>query len=432
MQKGSTVQDGTLIKSITARQIDSDRGHPGVEVTVTTRSGAVGVAVATAGVSVGVHEVQFAYDGGTRYGGRGVQVAVNRVEETIAPALIGMDATRQTEVDDAIIALDPSPNKTQLGGNATAATSAAVLKAGAAALGIPLYQHIGGVNAVTLPVPGIICLVGSDRYGGGGSESGGKPSHALMCYGYDTFSDAHYAAWQLSRTYADLMSERFGVSARYGHYSVPPGTVSHDKELWDVMVEAIERDGQTGRIGIQVDVAAGTYYEKDKDRYVGLFDATDKTRDELIELYVWMADNYPFVIMEDPLDEVDYEGHAILTAKLPHVETVGDDLYTTNPERLQMGIDHKSTDAILLKVNQIGTISESFNVVRMAYRAGMGVMPCDSRGEGPSIADYSVGLGTGHLREGALGHVGNRFLAIESELGSRAHFAGIEGLTLER
>lgn len=426
------MQDGTLIKSITARQIDSDRGHPGVEVTVTTRSGAVGVAVATAGVSVGIHEVQFVYDGGERYNGKSVLKAVQHVEEIIAPAIIGMDASRQTEVDDAIIALDPTPNKAKLGGNATAATSAAVLKAGAAALGIPLYQHIGGVNAVTLPVPGIICLVGSDRYGGGGSESGGKPSHALMLYGYDSFSEAHYAAWHLSGTYAELMRQRFGISARYGHYSVPPGTVSHDKELWDVMVEAIERDGQTGRVGIQVDVAAGTYYEKDKDRYVGLFSKKEKTRDEMIALYEWMADNYPFIIIEDPLDEVDYEGHAILTAKLPQVETVGDDLYTTNPERLQMGIDHHSTDAILLKVNQIGTISEAFNVVRMAYRAGMGVMPCDSRGEGPSIADYSVGLGSGHLREGALGPVGNRFLAIEKELGSRAHFAGIQGLKIQR
>ncbi len=426
------MHDGTLIKSISARQIDSDRGHPGVETTVVTRNGAVGVAVATAGVSVGIHEVQFVYDGGERWGGRGVQIAVEHIEEIIAPAIMGMDASRQTEVDDAIIALDPTPNKAKLGGNATASVSAAVLKAGAAALGIPLYQHIGGVNAVTLPVPGMICLVGSDRYGGGGSESGGKPSHALMCYGYDTFADASYAAWHIAKTYAGLMHERFGVSARYGHYSVPPGTVSHDRELWDVMTEAIELDGQTGRIGIQVDVAAGTYYERDKDRYVGLFSPGEKTRDELIALYEWMADEYPFVIIEDPLDEVDYEGHAILTAKLPHVETVGDDLYTTNAERLQMGIDVNATDAILLKVNQIGTISEAFNVVRLAQRNGMAVMPCDSRGEGPSIADYSVGLNTGHLREGALGHVGNRFLAIEQELGSRARFAGLQGIKVQR
>lgn len=426
------MRDGTLIKSISARQIDSDRGHPGVEVVVRTHNGAEGVAVATAGVSVGVHEVQFAYDGGSRWGGKGVQIAVDSVLTNIAPALVGMDATRQTDVDNAIIALDPSANKTRLGGNATAATSAAVLKAGAAALGIPLYQHIGGVNAVTLPVPGIICLVGSDRYGGGGSESGGKPSYALMMYGFDTFSEAHYGAWHLSRVYAKLMQDRFGVSARYGHYSVPPGIVSHDKELWDLMVDAIEKAGYAGRVGIQVDVAAGTYYEKDKDRYVGLFDRQQKTRDELIALYEWMAANYPFVVIEDPLDEVDYVGHAVLNARLPRIETVGDDLYTTNPKRLQMGIDAGSTDAILLKVNQIGTISESFNVVRMAYRAGMGVMPCDSRGEGPAIADYSVGLNTGHLREGALGHVGNRFLAIEQELGSRAHFAGVKGLMIER
>lgn len=426
------MRKGTLIESITARQIFSDRGHPGIETMVVTRNGAVGVAVATAGVSVGVHEVQFAYDGGPRWNGKGVQVAVENVEKIIAPALIGMDATRQSDIDDVILSLDPTPNKAKLGGNATASVSAAVLKAGAASLGIPLYQHIGGINAVTLPVPGVICLVGSDRYGGGGSESGGKPSYSFMCYGYDTFEEASYAAWQVSRTYANLMRERFGIDGRFGYFFVPRGAVSHDRELWDIMAKAIELSGQEGRVGIQVDVAAGTYYERDKDLYVGIFSAEPKTRDQMIELYKWMAANYPFVIIEDPLDEVDYEGHAMVTKALPHVEIVGDDLYTTNPERLKKGIEVGATDAVLLKVNQIGTISEAFEVVRMAYRAGMGVMPCNSRGEGIAIADYSVGLNTGHLREGALGDVGNRFLAIEKELGSRAYFAGIGGLKVKR
>ena len=423
--------DGTLIASVKARQIHSDRGHPGIEVKVTTRNGAVGVAVATAGVSVGVHEVQFAYDGGTRWNGKGVLNAVDKVHTLIAPAIMGLDASNQTLVDDAIIALDPTPNKVSIGGNATAATSAAVLRAGAAALGIPLYQHIGGVNAVRLPVPGVIAMVGSDRYGGGGSESGGKPSYSFLCYGYDTFTEAQYAAWQVSNTYADMMHDKFGVSGRNGFLYLPVGAIKHDKEFWEVMARAIEKVGGDGRIGIQVDVAAATYWEKDKGQFVGLFSAEPKTPDELVEFYTWMTGNYPFVVLEDPMDEIDYEGHARVTRATPHVETVGDDLYTTNTTRVAEGVRVGATDAMLLKVNQIGTISEAFAAVRMCYDNGMAVMPCESRGEGDAIADYTVGLNCGHLREGALGHTGNRFTQIEAELGSRAEFAGAKGLRIQ-
>lgn len=423
--------DGTRIASVKARQIHSDRGHPGLEVRVTTRSGAVGVAVATAGVSVGVHEVQFQYDGGPRWKGKGVVKAAEKVEQIIAPAIMGLDASMQTLVDDVIISLDPTPMKVAIGGNATAATSAAVLKAGAAALGIPLYQHIGGVNAVRLPVPGVISMVGSDRYGGGGSESGGKPSYSFLCYGYDTFSDAQYAAWQVSNAYSDLMHEKFGVSGRGGFLYLPVGAIKHDKEFWEVMAKAIEQVGGDGKIGIQVDVAAGTYWEKDKGQFVGLFSAEPKTPDELIELYQWMTAKYPFVVLEDPMDEIDYEGHARVTRATPHVETVGDDLYTTNPVRVAEGAKVGATDAMLLKVNQIGTISEAFAAVRLCYDNGMGVMPCESRGEGDAIADYTVGLNCGHLRESALGHSGNRFTQIEAELGSRAVFAGPKGLMIQ-
>jgi enolase len=425
------VGDGTLIASVKARQIHSERGHPGIEVRVTTRNGSTGVAVATAGISVGVHEVQFAYDGGPRWKGKGVLRAVDKVDQIITPAILGLDASNQTLVDDAIIALDPTPMKTNIGGNATAATSAAVLKAGAASLGIPLYQHIGGVNAVRLPVAGTIAMVGSDRYGGGGSESGGKPSYSFLAYGYDTFTDAQYATWEVSNAFADLMHDKFGVSGRGGFLYLPVGAIKHDKEFWEVMARAIEKVGAAGRVGIQVDVAAGTYWEKDKGQFVGLFSAEPKSPDELIELYKWMTAQYPFVVLEDPMDEIDYVGHAQVTAALPHVETVGDDLYTTNPARVAEGAKVKATDAMLLKVNQIGTISEAFAAVRLCYDNGMGVMPCESRGEGDAIADYTVGLNCGHLRESALGHSGNRFTQIEAELGSRAVFAGPKGLMIQ-
>lgn len=417
---------GSTIVAVSARQIFSDRGHPGVETTVITENGTRGVAVVTAGISVGEHEVQFAYDGGSKWNGGGVHKAVDHVHQVIAPAIIGMDATCQMEVDQVIIDLDGTPTKSKLGGNATGSVSAAVLQAGAASVGIPLYQHIGGVNAVTLPVPGVITLIGSGRYGHP-EGSGGKPSHSFICYGFDTYSDASYAAWIVNKEFCRLLKAKLDIDSHNGWGVVSPGYVKHDRELWDIKLQSIQNTGYDGKIGFQVDVAAGTYYDKQKDRYLGLFSAEEKSRDDLIRLYQEMVRDYPFVIIEDPLDENDYEGHAILTKELG-IEIVGDDLFTTNPERLKQGLALGAANTMLLKVYQIGTITEAFETVRMAYDAGYGVMPCDSRGEGPSIADYCVGLNTGHLREGGTGPVANRFLEIEAELGPRAQFAGPAGI----
>jgi enolase len=337
-----------------------------------------------------------------------------------------MDASNQLAVDEVIIALDGTPNKAKLGGNATASVSAAVLQAGAASLGIPLYQHIGGVHACVLPVPGVITVLGSRRYGGG-QRSGGKPSYSMICYGFDSFSEASYAAWEVQNEFSRLLRVKLDLDTYRGMATVSPGYVEHDRELWDLKAEAIANAGYEGRIGFQVDVAAGTYWDKERERFVGLFSAEDKTRDDMIVLYRHMVANYPFVIIEDPLDEDDYEGHAILTRELG-IEIVGDDLFTTSVERLKHGIQVGACNAVLLKVNQIGTITEAFDTVQFAYQHGYAVMPCDSRGEGELIADYAVGLGTGHLREGALDSRGNRFIEIEAELGSRARFAGRKGL----
>jgi len=418
---------GAAIVSITARQVYTERGHPGIEATVTTQGGARGVAVCTAGISVGEHEIPFIYDGGSRWHGKGVQRAVDSVNSVIAPALAGMDATSQLAIDEALLNLGGAGAKLRLGGNATAAVSAAVLKAGAASLDIPLYQHIGGVNACTLPVPGVLSFVGSTRYGAG-EHSGGKPSYSFYCYGFSTYAEASYAGWEVGSQFGRIMKAKFGLEQWTDfRVAVPAGLVQHDRELWDLMVQAIAETGYTGKIGIQVDAAATTYYQKDKDKFVGLFSAEAKGKDELCELYHTMVRDYPFVIIEDPLEENDYEGHAQLTRELG-IEIVGDDLFTTNPARVQKGIAVGACNTVLLKVNQIGTISEAFEMVRLAHRNGYGVMPCSSRGEGADIADYTVGLNTGHLREGAIGPTGNRLLQIEAELGSRAQFLGRKGL----
>jgi len=417
------------IESVMARQVLSMRGHPGVEAKVITENGACGVAMATAGLSMGEHEVQFVYDGGERWGGLGVTKAVSNVNDIIAPVLRGADATRQRKIDEILIELDGTPNKSKLGGNATASVSAAVLRAGAASLGIPLYQHIGGINACTLPVPGAEVGGGNTRYGR--SEGGGdKPSYSFQCYGFNTFAEAAYAGAEVQKALQRLIRERLNMTfpgRMFQFQFIQAGVIKHDREIWDIMTEAINSSGYEGKVGIQVDSGACTYYDKDKDVFVGLFSREDKTRDDLIELYKDMVKNYPFVILEDPLDENDYEGHAILTKELG-IQIVGDDLFTTNVERLKHGIEVGACNAFLLKVNQAGTISEAFDTALLAHREGYDVMPCGSRGEGVALADYAVGLGVGTIRGSAIGPSADRFLEIESELGSKAKFFGKAGL----
>jgi enolase len=423
---------GTAIVSVTARQVYSDRGHPGVEAMVSTENGSSGVAICTAGISVGTHEVEFAYDAGPKWRGKGVQRAVDSVNQSIAPELLGMDASRQLDVDEVLLNIGGPGAKERLGGNATAAVSAAALKAGAAALDIPLYQHIGGVNAVTLPVCGALCLIGSDRYGSG-AKSGGKPSHAFMAYDFDTFSEASYAAWDVLQEWGDTMKTKFGLpKAMINRYpTFPAGIVKHDREIWDAMTETICKCGYENKVGIQIDIAADTYYDDETGKFVGLFSAEPKSRDDLFEFYRWMVDQYPFVILEDLLSEDDFEGFATMTQELG-VQIVGDDLFVTTPSRVQHGIDLGAANTVLLKVNQIGTISEAFDMVRLAHGNGYGVMPCSSRGEGEDIADYCVGLNVGTVRETGVGRSGNRMLQIEAELGSRAQFAGKKGLKGKR
>ncbi|MDD6485183.1 MAG: enolase C-terminal domain-like protein [Clostridiales bacterium] len=417
----------TLIKSVTARQVYTNRGKPGVEVVVITENGAEGRAMCTSGVSMGTHEVEFTFDGGTKFGGKGVTGAAKRVEEAIAPVIIGMDASKQAEVDKAILDICPDA-KIKLGGNAVAATSAAVLKAGAASLGIPLYRHIGGANAMYLPVPGVAMVAGDERYGGGITTPGGKPTMSVMAYGFDTFSDASYACWEVHTRWAEKMKAKFGGLPNIRDFiSVPKGVYNSDKEIWEDMLKTISEAGYDGKMGFQMDVATDTYHNKEDGKYYGLFDNTPKTKEQLFDFYMQIIKDYPFVIIEDPFNEDDYETTAALTKECG-IQIVGDDLFTTNPERVAYGISKGAANAVLLKVNQVGTISEALEMIQYAYKFGYAVMPSDSRGEGDSIADYAVGINAGSIRESAIGPRGNRFLEIEEELGANAKFIGARGL----
>ena len=418
---------GTLIQSVRARQVYTNRGNPGVEVLVTTENGAVGRAICTSGVSMGSHEVEFTFDGGPRFRGKGVLKAVNNVNEVIAPALIGMDASRQSEIDDALLSIMPNA-KIRLGGNAVAAVSAAALKAGANALGIPLYRHIGGANAMYLPVPGVAMAAGHDRYGGGVTTPGGKPTMSVACFGFDTFSEASYACWEIHTRWCEKMKKRFGGTPNLRDFiAIPAGIFKNDEEIWEEMAETINDAGYEGKAGFQMDIATDTYFNKEDGKYYGLFSREPKTKDELYKYYLKIIGEFPFVILEDPFNENDYETTAALTHD-SGIQIVGDDLFTTNPARVAEGIAKGAANTVLLKVNQVGTISEALEMIQYAYKFGYAVMPSDSRGEGASIADYAVGINAGSVRECGIGDRGNRFLEIELELGKKAKFIGARGL----
>jgi enolase len=212
-----------------------------------------------------------------------------------------------------------------------------------------------------------------------------------------------------------------------GFFSIPRGLIESDEYLWDSLTQTICKKGYEGRIGLQADFAADCYYNPENKTYQGLFNKEVRTREQQIEMILYLAREYPFVIMEDPLSEDDFEGHAYLTEKTG-IQIVGDDLFSTNLERVKKGIETGACNTVLLKVNQVGTITEALEMVQLAYENGYGVMPCSSRGENLDICDYSVGLNAATIRESGLGSAGTRFLEIEAELGSRAKYAGKSGL----
>lgn len=418
---------GTTIVSVKARQVYTNRGNPGVEAVVTTENGAVGRAMCTSGVSIGTHEVDFTFDGGQKFRGKGVMRAVNNVNDVIAPVLVGMDAANQSAVDNAMLAIMPDA-KLHLGGNATAAVSAATLKAGAAALGIPLYRHIGGAGAMYLPVPGVAMVAGHDRYGGGITTPGGKPTMSCMCFGFDTFAEASYACWDIHTRWAEKMKKLFGGAPNIRDFIViPEGIFKSDEEIWESMTETIIQAGYEGKVGFQMDVATDTYHNKEDGKYYGLFNRQPKTKDQLYDFYMDMIRKFPFVILEDPFNEDDYETTAAFT-KDSGIQIVGDDLFTTNPKRVAHGISLGAANTVLLKVNQVGTITEALEMIQYAYKFGYAVMPSDSRGEGDAIGDYAVGINAGSIRESGIGPRGNRLLEIEQELGAQARFIGARGL----
>ena len=410
---------GVKIVEVKAREILAQRGLLSLEVTVVADDGARGVSTPESGVSTGGHEAAFLLDGGERYNGLGVRKAAENVNTVIGPALAGMDVTAQGEIDRLMIELDGTPNKSRLGANAIVGVSLAALKAASNSSGLSLYRYIGGTGACTVPIP-IVGIGTGGRYRDPGTSRWFKPSYEFAAYGAGSYSEAIYWSWRCSQEVKRMLRERYPVKyAPAYHGNSLAGVIEKDRDLLEIMTESIVQCGYEGKVGIYFDCAADCYYERDIDRYVGLFSPGEKTRDELIALLEDFVTSYPVVSLEDPLHENDFEGHAMATQALG-IEVVGDDLFTTNVERLKQGIAAGAANSMVLKITQVGTVSEALAACRVALTHGYNVHPCGSRGDRHSVGDFGVGLNAGQIRAGD--H--NRLLAIEEELGGSAVWPG--------
>ena len=412
------------IQSITAKEIMASRGTLGLEVTVTTDTGAIGRSTPTAGVSTGQYEAAFVLDGGTRFGGKGLQRAVDNIHD-VAPVLTGTEVRRQREIDNMLIKLDGTPDKSRLGANAMVGVSLAVCKAAAVASGLPLYQYIGGADACIYPMPIFgICLCG--RYRDPGKTRWLKPSYEIIPYGATGFENAVEMAYEVQRAFTRIIIDRYGMDVyrqaslqNSYHAFFLVGVVEDDREILDAITEAIVQSKHDGQIGIYYDAAAGCYYEPDIDRYVGIYSSGEKTREQMISLYEAFVANYPLVSLEDPLHEEDMEGHAVVTQETG-IEIVGDDLFATNIQRVKRAVELGAANSMVLKITQVGTVSEALDAARYCLHHGYNVHPCGSRGDRDSIGDFALGLGAGQVRS----FDWRRMRELEQELGAAAIWPG--------
>jgi enolase len=416
----------TDITRVEAIQSSTDQRYPAVQVTVTTACGAAGSGSVFESYSTSRYRPKFLYDAADAYRGFGVTTAVAIINQIISPALIGAAADNQIEVDGRIKEV-MAKAKLEPYVNLSSPVSVAALKAGAASLGIPLYRHIGGRGAFTLPVGGQICASGGKRYDAE-SRSRGRPVYNMVSYGFSHFAEAHYALWETTIKYEKLLAEKYGIRIHRGFsMAIPPGRLDNDVKLWDILAESIESAGYTGRIGLHVDVGANEYYEQATGRYRGLFSAEDKDREQMLRLYEKMASGYPFVIIQDPLQQDDVDGYAVLTGSTG-VQITGRDLFGTCIPRIKDCINAGAVNSVLLPLCSFTTVSDAVEVVRYAKNHGIDVMPQNLAGEGMDVAAYAVGFKAGTVYQGGIDSVSNQFIAIEQAIGKGAHFYGGHGM----
>jgi enolase len=418
----------SAIRRVYAREILDSRGNPTVEVEVALAGGAVGVAAVPSGASTGSHEAVELRDGDpARYGGKGVLRAVANVNGEIAGAVGGRDATDQAGLDRFLVELDGTPDKARLGANAVLGVSLACARAAAAAVGQPLYRYLGGNDAATLPVP-MVNILNGGRHAAGGTDF---QEFMVVPLGAPTLREALRWAAETFHALGELLREK-GLPTGVGDEGGFGPALPSNEAAIELVVEAIRQAGyRPGQdLAIALDPATTELFEE--GAYSLASEGRNLTASELIDLWEDWSGRYPIVSLEDGLAEDDWAGWATLTAQLgDRLQLVGDDLLVTNLDRLERGIAEQAANAILVKVNQVGTLTEATEAVRTARAAGWGTVISHRSGEteDTTIADLAVALGTGQIKTGSMSRSErmakyNRLLRIEEELGERALYAG--------
>ena len=413
------------IMHIFAREILDSRGNPTVEVEALLADGSHGRAGVPSGASTGEHEAHELRDGDERYAGKGVLKAVENVNETIADELAGIEADDQRIVDTLMLELDGTDNKKKLGANALLGVSMAVAKAAADSAALPLYRYIGGPNAHVLPVPMMNIL-----NGGAHADSGVDVQEFMIApVGAETFTEALRMGAEVYHALKSVLKSK-DLSTGLGDEGGFAPSVGSTKEALDLIVEAIEKAGYKlgDDVALALDVASSEFFEGGAYNFEG----GKHSAEEMIKVYADLVEQYPIVSIEDPLDENDWDGYVTLTEQLgDKVQIVGDDFFVTNPKRLAEGIEKNAANALLVKVNQIGTLTETFDAVELAHRNGYRTMMSHRSGEteDTTIADLAVALSCGQIKTGAPARSErvakyNRLLRIEEELGPAAEYAG--------
>jgi len=423
----------TFITEIKAREILDSRGNPTIEVDVELESGAVGRAAVPSGASTGEHEAVELRDGDKkRYLGKGVLKAVANINDIISEAILDMDAMNQIEIDNTLIKLDGTPNKGNLGANAILGVSLACAKAVANTFDMPLYRYIGGVNSCELPVPMMNIINGGSH----ADSSVDMQEFMVMPVGASSFREALRMGTETFHALKSVLKEK-GYSTSVGDEGGFAPNLKSNEEPLEHIVKAIEKAGfKPGKdIMIAMDPAASEFYDAKKKKYVfGKSDKSERTNEQMIEFYGKLIEAYPIISIEDGLAEDDWEGFALFTKKYgSKLQIVGDDLFVTNTERLKRGIKENSANSILIKVNQIGTLTETIQAVEMAKKAGYTAVVSHRSGEteDTTIADLVVALNTGQIKTGSASRTDriakyNQLLRVEEELGSMAVFKGKE------
>ncbi len=417
-----------MITDVYAREIMDSRGNPTVEVEVYLEDGSFGRADVPSGASTGAYEAVELRDGDkSRYLGKGVQKAVENVNEIIAQEIIGMDAFDQVGIDMTMIQLDGTPNKARLGANAILGVSMAVARAAAASLGLPLYNYLGGFNAKTLPVPMMNILNGGKH----ADNTVDIQEFMVMPVGAESFKEALRMGAEIFHSLKKVLTSK-GMNTAVGDEGGFAPNLKSNEEAITTILEAIQAAGyEAGKdVFLALDVASTEMYKDGKYHFEG--EGVVKTTEEMIAFYEELVNKYPIISIEDGLSEDDWEGWKALTDRIgSKVQLVGDDLFVTNTERLARGIEQSTGNSILVKVNQIGTLTETFDAIEMAKRAGYTAVISHRSGEteDSTIADIAVATNAGQIKTGAPSRTDrvakyNQLLRIEDELGDTCSFGG--------